>query len=162
MNDKKEISELDKLKKELEEAVKEKDQYLAGWQRARADHLNYIKDEQERLKILIEYANQGLIMELLPILDSFETAEMAIPQGYADNQIIKGFLQIAEQVKGILKSQGLEELEIGKSFDPATQEIVSFEPNPELENDTITEISLKGYAFKGKIIRPAKVKIVKN
>ncbi|MDD5221292.1 MAG: nucleotide exchange factor GrpE [Candidatus Pacebacteria bacterium] len=162
MSNKKEISELDKLKKELEEVIKEKDQYLAGWQRARADHLNYIKDEQERLKLLIEYANQGLIMELLPILDSFEKAEMAIPQGYADNQIIKGFLQIAEQIKGILKNQGLEELEIGQSFDPATQEIVSLEPNPELENDTIIEISLKGYAFKGKVIRPAKVKIVKN
>ncbi|MFA5349247.1 MAG: nucleotide exchange factor GrpE [Candidatus Paceibacterota bacterium] len=162
MSNKKEISELDKLKKELEEVIKEKDQYLAGWQRARADHLNYIKDEQERLKLLIEYANQGLIMELLPILDSFEKAEMAIPQGYTDNQIIKGFLQIAEQIKGILKNQGLEELEIGQSFDPATQEIVSLEPNPELENDTIIEISLKGYAFKGKVIRPAKVKIVKN
>ncbi len=162
MSTKKEISELDKLKKELEAVIKEKDQYLAGWQRARADHLNYIKDEQERLKLLIEYANQGLIMELLPILDSFETAEMSVPQGYADNQIIKGFLQIAEQIKTILKNQGLEELKVGQNFDPLTQEIVSVEPNPELENDTIVEISLKGYLFKGKIIRPAKVKVVKN
>jgi molecular chaperone GrpE len=164
MSDKKETTELDKLKKKLEDVTKEKDQYLAGWQRARADHLNYLKDEQEKLKIVMEYINQGLIVELLPILDSFKEADGSIPQGYADNQIIKGFLQIREQLESILKNQGLEEMEIelGTPFDPLRQEILSTIPKPEMENDSVAEISLKGYLFKGKIVRPAKVKIVKN
>ena len=164
MSDKKEISELDKLKKELGEVTKEKEQYLAGWQRARADHLNYLKDEQEKLKMIVEYMNQGLVVELLPILDSFKEADGSIPQGYMDNQIIKGFLQIREQLESILKNQGLEEMEIeiGSPFDPEKEEILSTIPNPELENDLVAEVALKGYLFKGKIIRPAKVNIVKN
>jgi len=152
----------DDLKKRLEEVIKEKDQYLAGWQRARADHLNYIKDEQERLKTFVELSNEGLIMELLPILDSFEKADKSIPQGYADNQIIRGFLQIGEQLKSILKNQGLEEIEVGQKFDPSSQEIIETIENPELKDETIAEVSLKGYTFKGRTIRPVKVKIIKN
>jgi len=158
------IPELDKLKKELEAVIKEKDQYLAGWQRARADHLNYIRDEQERFKVLVEYSNEGLVMELLPILDSFEKADKAIPQGYADNQIIRGFLQIGSQLKTILKNQGLEEIniEVGQKFNPENQEIIGTVENPALEDEIIAEVSLKGYLFKGKMVRPAQVKIIKN
>ncbi len=157
-------NELEELKKKLEEVMKEKDQYLAGWQRARADHLNYIKDEQERLKMIVDLSNEGLIMELLPLLDSFEKADQSIPQGYADNQLIKGFLQIGEQMRSILKNQGLEEVktEVGEKFNPESQEIIGTAENLDMEDNTIAEISLTGYTFKGRTIRSVKVKIIKN
>jgi len=65
--------EIEKLKKEIEKLKKEKEEYLAGWQRERANHLNYIKEEKERLKEFLELANEKLIFKLLSVLDSFTT-----------------------------------------------------------------------------------------
>jgi molecular chaperone GrpE len=67
--------EIEELKKKLEEAEKLKNEYLVGWQRARADLINYKKEELERVGELIRFSANGLILKILPILDNFEIAE---------------------------------------------------------------------------------------
>ncbi len=153
--------EIEKLKKEIEKLKKEKEEYLAGWKRERANHLNYIKEEKERMKEFLELANEGLVLKLLPVLDSFKRAEDSISQDLKGNQIIQGFLQIKNQLKEILEKEGLEEIqtEIGEKFNPEIHEAVGTIEEKDLPEDVIAQVLEKGYKFKGRVIRPVKVKI---
>ena len=144
---KKDIGE---IKKELEECQKKSEEYLAGWQRSRADFLNYKKEEIERITEVLKYANEGLILEILPALDSFEKAEKQVPK----NETSEGFLQIKAQLQDFLKKQGVEEIKsVGESFDPNFHEAI------EGTEGVISEEIQKGYKLNGKVIRPARVKI---
>lgn len=153
--------EIEKLKKEIEKLKKEKEEYLAGWKRERANHLNYIKEEKEKMKEFLELANEGLVLKLLPVLDSFKRAEDSISQDLKGNQIIQGFLQIKNQLKEILEKEGLEEIqtEIGEKFNPEIHEAVGTIGEKDLPEDVIAQVLEKGYKFKGRVIRPVKVKI---
>lgn len=151
------------MKKELEKIKKERDKYLAGWQKERANHLNYIQGEQERIEALIGYANENLVANLLPILDGFESAENSIAQDLIDNEIVKGFLQIKKQLKELLQKEGLVEIptQVGDIFDPNIHEAVEMVEGGEESKDKVTEIVRKGYMFKDKVFRAVQVKINK-
>ena len=145
-------------KKELEKIIKEKDEYFSGWQREKADFLNYKKQEFERLKGTLNIAKESLFKELIPVLDNFNLAEKAIPEKEKGKNSIKGLLLIKKQLEDSLKSLGLEEIEtIGKQFDPKMHEAV--EEVEGAEPGVIVEEVQKGYSFQDKIIRVAKVKI---
>ena len=160
MADKKE--KLKNLKKELEELKKQKEEYLAGWQRSQADLSNYKKEEIARIGELLKYSTEELILKIFPILDNFETAEKAVSKDLKDNEHFKGVLQIKAQLKSLLKSLGLEEIKtVGEKFNPNFQEVVKEVEIKEKESGTITEEIQKGYILHGKVLRPAKVKVVK-
>jgi molecular chaperone GrpE len=145
-------------KKELEKIIKEKDEYFSGWQREKADFLNYKKQEFERLKETLNIAKESLFKELIPVLDNFNLAQKAIPEEEKEKNSIKGLLLIKKQLEDSLKSLGLEEIEtIGKQFDPKMHEAV--EEVEGAEPGVIVEEVQKGYSFQDKIIRVAKVKI---
>lgn len=145
-------------KKELEKIIKEKDEYFSGWQREKADFLNYKKQEFERLKETLNIAKESLFKELIPVLDNFNLAQRAIPEEEKEKNSIKGLLLIKKQLEDSLKSLGLEEIEtIGKQFDPKMHEAV--EEVEGAEPGVIVEEVQKGYSFQDKIIRVAKVKI---
>jgi len=153
---------LEEVKKKLEKCEKEKEEYLAGWQRARADFLNYKKDEKERMENIIKYAGEDLILEILPILDNFEKAEKYLPSDFRENEYIKGFLHIKAQLEEFLKKQGVEEIEaLDKKFDPYFHEAIEMVERKDRESGLIIEEVQKGYKLHGKVIRPAKVKVVK-
>ena len=121
----KEELSLEELKKKLEECERLKNEYLAGWQRARADLLNYKKEEMERIGKLIKYADTGLILKILPILDNFEIAEKKLPENLKNDENVKGLLLIKNQIQEFLKNQGVEEIKsVGKRFDPNFHEVV--------------------------------------
>ena len=170
---KKELN-IEDLKKQLKECQKLKDEYLAGWQRARADFLNYKKEELERIGQLIKYADAGLILKILPILDNFEIVEKKIPANLKNDEnpegkpsasygaSIKGLLQIKTQIRDFLKSQGVEEIKcLGKKFDPNFQEIVEEIELKDKESGIVIEEIQKGYKIHGKVLRPAKVRVTK-
>jgi molecular chaperone GrpE len=151
----------DKYKKELEDCQKQRDEYLAGWQRARADLLNYKKEETGRMGQIISYASEELMVKILPILDNLERAEEGMPKDLRDSDYFKGFLQIKGQIKNLLGNFGVEEIEaIGKKFDPNLHEVVG--EVEEGDPGEIKEVFQKGYIMQGRVIRPVKVKIVKQ
>jgi len=159
----------EKLKKELEELKKQKEEYLNGWKRERADFLNYKKEEMERITELIKYANEELILKMLPILDNFEVAarqnfpleNLSGQEKEKVNKFIQGFLQIKQHLKDFLKSQGIEEIKtIEEKFNPQFHESVG-EVEGKGEAGLIVEEIQKGYTLFGKVIKPAKVKISK-
>lgn len=158
------------LKQQLDECRKLKEEYLEGWKRERAGFLNYKKEEMERIGELIKYANEELILKILPILDNFDVAEKKIPETLKQDENFKGILQIKTQILDFLKSQGVEEIKaIGEKFNPNFHEAVG-EAEPSFakasegegkEHGIVIEEVKKGYTLYGKLIRPAKVKISK-
>ncbi|MBZ9578652.1 nucleotide exchange factor GrpE [Patescibacteria group bacterium] len=158
---KKELN-IEDFKKKLEECRKQKEEYLAGWQRARADFLNYKKKEMESIGELIKYASGGLILKILPILDNFEIVEKKISTNLKNDENIKGLLQIKTQLSGFLKNQGIEEIKcLGEKFDPNLHEVVEGVELKDKESGIVIEEIRKGYKIHGKVLRPTKVKISK-
>ena len=172
--------EIEELKKQLEECQKLREEYLAGWQRARADFLNYKKEEIERIEEILKYADVGLILKILPILDNFEIAEKKLPENIKNEENVKGILQIKNQILEFLKNQGVEEIKaIGEAFDPNLHEVMeeiepAFAPasaeatagkkateGKEIKSGVIIEEIQKGYKINGRLLRPAKVKVTK-
>ncbi|MDO8572512.1 MAG: nucleotide exchange factor GrpE [bacterium] len=151
-----------KLRQKLEVCVKEKQEYLLGWQRSKADFVNARKSDEESRNNFIKFANEGLIEELLPVIESFE---MAFGNKEAWEKVDKnwrtGVEYIHSKLMGTLIQHGLKELNpVGEKFDPTHH--ASFEnvptDNPE-EDHIIVAVVQKGYALNGKIIKPPNVKV---
>ena len=156
-----------------EDLEKQKAEYLAGWQRERADFLNYKKEEMERIKGFMVYAGMESVLKILPILDNFDVAEKKLNEELKKDENIKGFLQIKNQILEFLKSQGIEEIKsVGDSpshkasdeqgkFDPKYMEAVEEVEVEGRESGVVIEEIQKGYKINGELLRPAKVKIIK-
>ena len=153
---------LEDLKEKLKECQKLKDEYLAGWQSARADFLNYKKEAMERISEILEYGKEEFILKILPVLDSFDRAIKEVRSMESEEkELVKGFLQIKKQLKNFLQDQGLKEIECeDKKFNPNFHEVIE-EVESSKESGTIIEEVEKGYKLHGKVIRPTRVKIAK-
>ncbi|MBU1046025.1 nucleotide exchange factor GrpE [Patescibacteria group bacterium] len=153
----KELS-LDKNLKQLQE---ERDKYLAGWQRSQADFLNYKKEEGERFHKVFDYRKEQWILELLDILNLFDQAEKGIRQKEGSSSVLEGFRQIKKYFADFLTKHGVEEIisEPGRKFNPHFEEVVETVEGE--EEGIIAEVVRKGYQIRGKVIRPAKVKVTK-
>lgn len=148
---------LKKIKDKLKHCEKERAEYLAGWQRAKADYINFKREQEQKIADYYKFANEGLILELLPVLDSFEAALKHPPAGGKD----EGIQLLYNQLKNILKNDGLEEIKaVGEKFNPEFYESVEVIESDK-ESGTIIEEVQKGYKLNGKVIRPSRVKINK-
>src|SRR3989344_3990610 len=138
------------MEKEIEKIKKERDEYLDGWKRAKADFLNYKKEEGERMQATIDFSRRCLLEKILPILDNLARAEKEIPEGERGNKVYKGFLQIVSQWQEFLRTEGIEAIEsVGKPFDPKVHEAVG-EVDPSTgsgqgESGVVAEEVEKGY-----------------
>ncbi len=152
---------------ELDRIQKERDEYLAGWQRARADFLNYKKEETERLAKTIQFANEDLIKDLLYVLDSFSLMELSRhpsadgADGGKDD--FKPLLLIRSQLENALRVRGMEKVKVqkGEDFNPEIHEAVETSEDSISDSHKILEVISDGYYLNGKLIRPSKVKVSK-
>ena len=150
------------LKEKLALALKEKQEYLDKWQRGAAEFQNIRKRDQEDNERFRKYAAENLVSELLPVLESFN---MAFSNKEAWEKVDKnwrtGVEYIANQLKGVLESNGVKELNpVGEKFDPMVHEAVEFEEVvDESKNQTITAVIHKGYSFYDRVVKAPKVKV---
>ncbi len=162
------LKEEQKKLKDLEKLKRERDQYLADWQKARAELINYKKEEEKRLQQVIRFANERIIKELIAILDNFDLALQSIQNSFnrdkKEEKFIKGLVLIKSQIEDLLKKEGVAEIPAAKGEKPDIkyQEIVSEVVTSEVPEGTIAEIFQKGYTFNGKVIRPVRVAIAKS
>jgi len=146
-------------KQELEEYKKQSEENLAGWQRAKADFVNYKKDQEEYLEEFRKYASEDMIVKLLPTIDGFQMAVDHLPEDLKDADWAKGIICIKSQFDNFLKEVGVEEIKaVGEKFDPNLFESVGEEKSDKEEGTIISEIQ-KGYKMFGKIVRAGKVRI---
>lgn len=148
------------LSDELKLCEAKRDEYLAGWQRAKADFLNYKKEEYKRLEEIARYGSEEFIRELITILDNFDLGLASLEKA---GPVEKGIYLIRGQIEEVLKRRGLKKITIhkGDKFNPATQESIGEVESEGPEGVVIEEIS-PGYELYDKIIRPARVKISKK
>ncbi|MHA1214500.1 MAG: nucleotide exchange factor GrpE [Candidatus Hodarchaeales archaeon] len=165
--EKKEVnnSEVENLKKLLEEKEKEYQKIYNQYLRALADYDNLQKRTSKEKADFFKNANETLIKKLLDLADTFDrTADEIADRSKVNVDIlIDSFKAAHKQFNAILKNEGVEKIDaIGKIFDPNYHEVVLVrEDNTKQENIIINEVQ-KGYMLNSKLIRPSKVVIAKN
>lgn len=146
-------SEVEMLKKSLEAEKAKAEEYLAGWKRDRADFINSKRRFEQEKEETIKYANSGLILKVLPIMDDFERALGNIPAGEAD--WLEGIKLVERNLRNLLQSQGLTEIKaVGEKFDPSLHDAVM---QAEGDEGVIVSELGKGYKLADRVIRPSKV-----
>jgi len=145
--------------REQTEAEKQRDEYLAGWQRAKADFINYKKEEMTHLREVARYGSEDLIKDLISVLDNFDLGLRSLEK---TGPVEKGVYLIRSQIEDILKKRGLEKIEMkaGDPFDPTTAEALS-EVSSDQPPGTIVEEIEPGYRLHEKVLRAARVIIAK-
>ena len=161
--------ELEQVKKELppeksetellkEQVAEFKNKYL----RSLADFDNYKKRMNLDKEQFVQFANESLISEVLPIVDGFSRAMAAAEKAKAGEEMMKGLALIKKQLEDVLKKYGLEEIEaLNKPYDPNFHEAI-MQQESDGPAGVIIEEAQKGYTLKGRVIRPSMVIVSKK
>ena len=151
-----------KKKTEVEELKEKCDEYLSGWQRARADYENLQRETTKKIADTIKHANEALLIELFPVVDHFKYAFNGIPEQEQDSNWLKGIEHIQTNFLRILEEHNVELIKtVGEQFDPELHEAVEEVEDAEAESGTIAEEICSGFKLNGKVVQSAKVKVVK-
>lgn len=154
--------ELESLEKKLEEKAKLADEYLSRLKYLQADFENYKKMEARDRKNFEMSATEGLIKNLLPIIDTFEIAIASANKNFNKASFVKGIELIYSDLLSVLGKEGLKQIKaVGKKFDPYYNEVAMTVINNDLLEDTVIEEHEKGYMLGSKVIRTSKVKVSK-
>lgn len=145
---------------ELDACRKERDEYLAGWQRAKADFINYKKEEARRMEEMAKYQAEDILFDLIGVLDNFDLGIAALEKQGA---VERGIYMIRTQLEDLMKRRGLSRIPIaiGQPFDPAIAEAIAEGDSDHPPGSVIEEIEA-GYRLHEKVLRPARVKIAKQ
>ncbi|MBU0612672.1 nucleotide exchange factor GrpE [Patescibacteria group bacterium] len=145
----------------LEIAQNQAEEYLNGWKRAKADYINFKKEQEQKQKELIEFANAGMLLDIFPLVDQFKQAMKHVPGEIKKSDWLIGVGHIQSNLSNILKSLGIEEVEtVGAQFDPEIHDAVE-EVESDQEKGIIVEELTTGFRLNGRVIQPAKVKVSK-
>ncbi|HWH31831.1 MAG TPA: nucleotide exchange factor GrpE, partial [Egibacteraceae bacterium] len=147
-------------------AERERDEYLDALRRERAEFENFRKrTTKERMDALDRGAEQ-LVAGLLSVLDSFGLALDAAGKS-DDEQLAKGVELVHSQLLSTLEQAGLSQVEgVGAAFDPTIHEAMlqveaADELGREVDEPVVVEVLRAGYRFKGRVLRPAAVKVAR-
>ena len=142
---------------EAQEAIAELNERIV---RLTADFDNFRKRAQREKDEARQFANQGLLEKLLPVLDNFEMALTAVKD--ADPSVRDGVQMILDQLLGVLKESGVEPVDaMGQPFDPNLHEALSQEETTEVEEGTVVQQVQRGYKLNDRLVRPARVVVAK-
>lgn len=151
-----------KLRERLKEAQEKAQEYLTGWQKERADSINLKKRLEEEKKDFAKYAKEDIATELIPVLDSFESAfKNKEAWEKVDKNWRVGVEYIHSQLINVLANHGVSVVSpLGETFDPARDEAIETVPTEKKEDDhKIVEVVSVGYKLGDRIIRAPKVKV---
>ena len=156
-----ENKEAKEIKKEKRHIEKKSDKEVIAeltdtLQRLQAEFENYKKRVDKEKQEFMKYAHADLILELLPLLDSFE---MALRNTTDKEKFIKGIEMVFAQFYSILEKQGLRPINVlGQKFDPYKHEVL-LRQKSDKEEDAVLEELQKGYMLNNLVLRHSKVKI---
>ncbi|OGO30400.1 MAG: nucleotide exchange factor GrpE [Chloroflexi bacterium RBG_16_56_11] len=143
------------LEKALSDEKKKCAEYLASWQRAQADFVNFKRRTEQERQDFNNYANANLILGILPVLDDLEMALKAVPPQYAGDDWVEGVRLIERKFRTSLEGQGVKPIKaLGEHFDPHLHEALRQTRGKE---GIILEEFQKGYMLHDKLLRPARV-----
>ena len=144
---------------ELTRLQRERDEYLASWQRAQADYQNLRRrgssDVEQRLKLRM----QPLLESLLLVLDHLDMALMSPTESQDAQNLAIGVEMTRKQMIDQLEAQGVESIDSNGSFDPALHQAVSKQASDEHAPGTILKTVRKGYTWNDGVLRFAQVEV---
>lgn len=155
-------SKVKKLKKELKIAELERKEYLDGWQRERADFVNYKRDTEKYVNESRMLIKADIILQFLEILDNLELSLKHASDDLQSTDWYSGVKHVHKQFIDTLNRMGVQEVDAqGKMFDPYIHEAFEQVESDEQEG-TILGVVQKGYKLGDKVLRVSKVRVVKN
>lgn len=150
-------AQISSLTKERDDLLAEKAELNDRLLRRQAEFDNFRRRTERERSEFVQYAATELISDLLPVVDDFERA---LKSPCADDVYSKGVALIYQRLSEALKRQGLEPVEAaGKPFDPHQHQAVDRAHSDEVPDQTVLEEYQRGYNFRGKLLRPAMVKV---
>jgi molecular chaperone GrpE len=155
-------SELEADLAKLTQLETERDEYLDTLRRVQAEFENYRKRVIKEQTALVDRATEGLVEQLLPVVDSFELALKNLDAASSDEveSVRKGVELVYAELLGVLEKAGLTRIEAeGKPFDPNVHEAVMQEEGD--GEPVVTDVLRTGYTLKGRVLRPAMVKVTR-
>lgn len=147
-----------RLEKERENLERENAELLNKYLMKLADFDNFKKRLKKEKEEFQTYALGDFLGRLLEVVDNFERAL----EGYTEENpesFRDGVVLIYKQLRALLEKEGVEELKMTDEFDPNLHQAIDKEERDDIEDVKIAEIYQKGYKFKGRLLRPALVKV---
>lgn len=153
---------LKKLRADLKVAKKEKEEYLTGWQKERAEFMNYKKQEDDRKAMISESLRERILNRFLGVVDSFNMA-FANREAWekVDAGWRKGVEYIYAQMQSVFEEYGVKSFgAVGDAFDPNIHESIEMVETSEKDQDhKIAIVIQQGYKLGDRVIRPARVNV---
>jgi molecular chaperone GrpE len=136
-------------------------EYLAGWQRARAELLNFKERVRTQQAEAVFVATRKMLEPLLEAIDNLQAVIQHQPAELKDNAWAQGVIHVARQCEQLLSEYQLESVAApGEPFDPRCHEAIGQVEREDKESGTIAEVVKRGYKLGDRLIRPAQVKVV--
>ena len=155
-------AEEDAIAADLDKARAEAESYLDDLRRLQADFDNYRKRTLREQTARAASASQALVARLLPVLDNFELAVSSAERSRDFDRMLKGVEMVFGELREVLEAEGLVRIEAeGKPFDPERHEAVLAVEEEDTEPGMVVDIVRAGYELRGKVLRPAMVKVAK-
>lgn len=155
--------ETGELKKQLQEKEKEAKDAFDRLLRVRADFDNYQKRVKKERQEFERFASEGLVKELLPVIDNLERAINSTKVTGEIAPLVEGLEMTIKQFKDALKNAGLSEIKsVGEIFDPSKHEAIKLITPHEGKDNTVIEEYEKGYLLHDRVIRPSRVGVARN
>ena len=149
------IEDTQGLEQALAEEKQKAEEYLASWQRAQADFINYKRRTEQERQEFNRFANASLILGLLPVLDDLERALSVMPPKLARQKWGEGIRLVERKFRTSLEGQGVRPIKaLGEPFDPNLHEALRQDKGKE---GIVVEEFQKGYMLGDRVLRPAKV-----
>jgi len=156
------LSEYSELQNKAEEAEKKAREYFEGWQRERADFLNYRKRIERETAQLHQNLTGQILKKYLVILDDLERALKNRPEKGEGAAWSQGVELVLRKLNNILDAEGVKEIPAeGAMFDPTFHEAISHEDSPDHESGQVIEVVQKGYTINERVLRPALVRVAR-
>ncbi|MBF8255553.1 MAG: grpE [Anaerolineales bacterium] len=150
------------LQTEVTELRVRADEYLDGWQRARADFANYKKRIERDQEEARGRAAAALLAKILPVEDDLRRAVRERPEAEGYPHWADGIELIQRKLAALLEAEGVELIPAdGVAFDPALHEAVTYEPSNDHKEGEIIEVIQQGYRLGERVLRPARVRVAR-
>ena len=157
-----ETDEMALLREQLEEALREKDQFRAMAQRAQADLVNYKQRSSDEQRELRRAANSNQLIKTLSIVDDLNRALDVIPESAVAPGWLEGLRLVQRNIDHILESEGVTKIEAeGQPFEPREHEAVSYEETPDGPEGMVVSVIRDGYMLHDRVLRAAQVTVSK-
>jgi len=152
---------LDALQQELTECRSKSDEYLDGWQRARAEFTNYRKRVERDQALMQQTLTGSIVKRYLEIVDDLDRALKNRPQEGEGASWADGIELIYRKLINILESNGVTIMPAGVMFDPNLHEAITSEDSDQHQSGEIIEVVQQGYLLSDRVLRPALVRVAR-